>query len=47
MPPPWPPKIYIDKEQFLLGSPLGEAMVLYNKVKVNNYAPLSQEDGLV
>ncbi|KAL4445104.1 hypothetical protein ABPG74_018832 [Tetrahymena malaccensis] len=47
MPPPWPPKIYIDKEKFLMGTPLGEGTVYYNKVKVDNYAPYSQPDGLV
>jgi len=24
MPPPWPPKIFIDKDAFLRGTPLGE-----------------------
>ena len=39
MPPPWPPKIYLDKDKFLMGTPHGEATLFYNKVKVDNYAP--------
>jgi len=34
MPPPWPPKIYVDKERFLRGTPLGECTVFYKKCKV-------------
>ncbi len=47
MPPPWPPKIYIDKEAFLKGTPLGESTVFYRKSKVDSYAPYGQPDGLV
>lgn len=47
MPPAWPPKIYIDKEKFMMGSPLGEGTFYFNKVKVDSYAPYSQTDGLI
>ncbi|EGR33096.1 hypothetical protein IMG5_061790 [Ichthyophthirius multifiliis] len=48
MAPPWPPKIYIDKEKFIKGSPLGEGTFFFNRVKVDNYSPYSQiNDGLV
>lgn len=47
MPPPWPPKLYIDKENFLKLSPLGETQVFYKRSRVDNYAPYSQPDGLV
>ncbi len=47
MPPPWPPKFYIDKENFLKLSPLGENQVFYMKSRVDNYAPYTQSDGLV
>lgn len=47
MPPPWAPKIYIDKEAFLKGTPLGEDTQFFNKVKIDEYAPYSQKDGLV
>ncbi|CAD8136523.1 unnamed protein product [Paramecium octaurelia] len=48
MPPPWPPKLFIDKESFLKGTPLGESTVFYKKCKIDSYAPYSQEkDGLV
>jgi hypothetical protein len=39
MPPPWPPKMYIDKEKFLKGTPLGESTVFYKKCRVDSYAP--------
>lgn len=47
MPPPWAPKIYIEKEAFLKGTPLGEETQFFNKVKIDEYAPYSQKDGLV
>lgn len=47
MPPPWPPKLYIDKENFLKLSPLGETQVFYKRSRIDNYAPYSQSDGLV
>lgn len=47
MPPSWSPKIQIDKDAFLKGTPLGESTVFYIKVKVEKYADYSQPDGLV
>ncbi|EGR28306.1 hypothetical protein IMG5_178860 [Ichthyophthirius multifiliis] len=47
MPPPWAPKIYIDKEAFMKGSPLGEGTTFFNKVRVDTFAPYCQKDGLV
>lgn len=47
MPPSWPPKLYIDKENFLRLSPLGETQAFYMRSRVDNYAPYSQVDGLV
>ncbi|CAD8043995.1 unnamed protein product [Paramecium primaurelia] len=48
MPPSWPPKIFIDKDAFLKGTPLGESTVFYKKCKIDSFAPYSQEkDGLV
>lgn len=47
MPPPWPPKLQIDKDAFLKLSPLGETTVFYIKSRVDSYAPYSQPDGLI
>lgn len=47
MPPPWSPKIYIEKDNFLKGTPLGETTTFFIKVKVEKYADYSQPDGLV
>jgi len=47
MPPPWSPKIQLDKDAFLRGTPLGESTVFYIKVKVEKYADYTQLDGLV
>ena len=41
MPPPWLPKVFIDKECFLKGTPLGESTVFYKKCKIDSYAPYS------
>lgn len=41
MPPPWPPRLYIDKEQFLKGTPLGENTAFYVKSRVDTYSPYS------
>ena len=41
MPPPWPPKMFIDKEAFLKGTPLGESTAFYKKCKIDSYAPYS------
>jgi hypothetical protein len=47
MPPPWPPKLDIDKESFLKLSPLGENQIFYEKSRVDSYSPYGQPDGLV
>ena len=47
MPPPWSPKIYIEKDNFLRGTPLGETTTFFIKVKVEKYADYSQPDGLI
>lgn len=47
MPPPWPPKLDIDKESFLKLSPLGENQIFYHKSRVDTYSPYGQIDGLV
>jgi hypothetical protein len=47
MPPPWSPKIYIEKDTFIRGSPLGESTTFYIKAKVEKYADYNQADGLV
>lgn len=47
MPPPWSPKLYLDKDKFLNLSPLGEKTVFYKKCRVDTYADCSQVDGLV
>ena len=47
MPPPWSPKIYIEKDRFIAGTPLGESTTFYIKTKVEKYADYSQTDGLV
>ncbi|CAI2364809.1 unnamed protein product [Moneuplotes crassus] len=47
MPPPWSPKLYLDKDKFLNLCPLGEKTVFYKKCRVDTYAPCTQVDGLV
>jgi hypothetical protein len=47
MPPPWPPKIFIDKDAFIRGTPYGETTTFFQKVKIERYAHYSQSDGLV
>ena len=47
MPPAWSPKVYLDKDAFIRGSPLGESTTFYIKVKMERYADYSQADGLV
>ena len=47
MPPPWSPKIFIDRDKFIDLCPNGEKTVFYEKCKVDYYAPCSQIDGLV
>ena len=47
MPPPWSPKLYVDKDKFLELCPKGEKTVFYKKCKVEFYADCKQVDGLV
>ena len=47
MPPPWSPKIYIDKDRYLKGTLLGEETTFFIKVKVEKYSDYTQPDGLV
>ena len=47
MPPPWSPKLFINKDSFLDLCPNGEKTVFYNKVKVDFYSDCGQVDGLV
>ena len=47
MPPPWSPKIYIEKDRFITGTPLGESTTFYIKTKVEKYSDYNQPDGLV
>ena len=41
MPPPWSPKLYINKDKFLDLCPNGEKTVFYKKCKVDFYAECS------
>ena len=41
MAPPWPNKVYIDKEAFIRGTPMGEGCTYFNRVKVDTFAPYS------
>ena len=43
---PWPPKLYIDKEQFLRGPPMGEVTRFFKKSRVDTYTKYLQIDGL-
>jgi len=47
MPPPWSPKLYLDKDKFLNLCPLGEKTVFYKRCRVDSYATCNQVDGLV
>ena len=38
MPPPWSPKLFVDKEKFIELCPKGEKTVFYKKCKVEFYA---------
>lgn len=46
MPLPWPPKLFIDKEKFLKGSPMGEVTRFYKKSRIDVYTKYLQIDGL-
>lgn len=47
MPPPWSPKLMIDKEKFAEGVKNGAKTVFYKKCKVDFYAECKSVDGLV
>jgi hypothetical protein len=47
MPPPWSPKLFIDRDRYQDLCPNGEKTVFYEKCKVDYYAPCSQVDGLI
>ena len=38
MPPPWSPKLFVNKEKFIELCPKGEKTVFYKKCKVEFYA---------
>jgi hypothetical protein len=41
MPPPWSPKLFVNKDKFLDLCPNGEKTVFYKKCKVDFYAECS------
>jgi len=45
MPPAWPLKLYIDKLDFLRGSPMGEVTRFYRKARYDGYTDYKQIDG--
>jgi hypothetical protein len=47
LPPPWAPKLRIDRDVFAKRCPLGEKTVFYERCKVDTYADYTQFDGLV
>ena len=47
MPPPWSPKLYVNKDKYLELCPKGEKTVFYKKCKVEFFSDCKQEDGLV
>lgn len=47
MPPPWSPKLFVNKDKFLDLCPNGEKTVFYKKCKVDFYAECTQVDGIV
>jgi hypothetical protein len=47
MPPPWPEKLWISREDYNNRTPNGTQTNYYKKTKVDRYAPYSQVDGLV
>ena len=47
MPPPWSPKLFVNKDKFLDLCPNGEKTVFYKKCKVDFYSECSQVDGIV
>lgn len=47
MPPPWSPKLVIDKEKFSEGVKNGAKTVFYKKCKIDYYAECKSVDGLI
>lgn len=47
MPAPWPPKIILDYDAYMMGTPLGEGCTFFSKCQFENFAEYSQVDGLV
>ena len=47
MPPPWSPKLFVNKDKFLDMCPNGEKTVFYRKCKVEIFSECRQVDGLV
>ena len=47
MPPPWSPKLIVDKSKFNERCPNGEKTMFYKKTKVDFYSECKQVDGLV
>lgn len=47
MPPPWSPKLIVDKERFSEGVKKGAKTVFYKKCKVDFYAECKAVDGLI
>jgi hypothetical protein len=47
MPPPWSPKLFVNKEKFAELCPKGEKTVFYRKCKVEYFSDCKQVDGLV
>jgi hypothetical protein len=47
MPPPWSPKLYVNREKFTDRCPNGEKTVFFKKCKVDIYSECKQVDGLI
>ena len=47
MPPPWSPKLFVNKDKFAELCPKGEKTVFYKKCRVEFYSDCKQVDGLV
>lgn len=47
MPPPWSPKLFVNKEKFAELCPKGEKTVFYKKCMVEFHSDCKQVDGLV
>jgi hypothetical protein len=47
MPPPWSPKLFLNKDKFTDRCPNGEKTVFYDHCKVDFYSECKQTDGLV